>query len=294
MDGKKNLSEAARAAKEIRKILKENFPGVKFSVRSDNYSMGNSVQVEWVDGPTEKQVNELVGHYEYGSFDGMQDLYVIDNKREDIPQTKYLQEQRNLSQKTWGALMEQVEQIHGLDEVDKRHRIFRKFNELDLYNFDVIDYIIDEESQELAHWNDDKRYRMYVYSDDGSKMYAVMDDNTSEVMGNTPYRKIAYELAERKNKEVETAKQTKLKSRVYCALVKEIDVHKGQSNVFYLEFNSAKHMKRYIDSKTEENENNRKDGYLFRILWQSIPNNILEGCVQRERDVENIESGVVA
>lgn len=68
-----------RAAKNIRKELKLAFPGVKFSVRSDSFSMGNSVDVSWSNGPTSKAVEEIIGKYQYGHFDGMEDIYRDNN-----------------------------------------------------------------------------------------------------------------------------------------------------------------------------------------------------------------------
>jgi len=65
---------AAETAKIVRKILKAQFPGIKFSVRSDTYSMGNSVYITWTDGPTSKQVDEAVGVLSGSGFDGMIDL----------------------------------------------------------------------------------------------------------------------------------------------------------------------------------------------------------------------------
>jgi hypothetical protein len=50
----------------IRHKLKNTFPGVKFSVRSDR----DSVNVSWVDGPTQKQVNGVIDAYSFGGFDG--------------------------------------------------------------------------------------------------------------------------------------------------------------------------------------------------------------------------------
>lgn len=65
---------AADTAKVVRKILKAQFPGTKFSVRSETYSMGSSVRVSWTDGPTEKQVDSAVGVLSGSGFDGMIDL----------------------------------------------------------------------------------------------------------------------------------------------------------------------------------------------------------------------------
>jgi hypothetical protein len=61
-------------AKEIRKALKHNFPGVKFSVRSKSYSGGSSIRVCWTDGPLSRVVDKVVKRYEGASFDGMIDL----------------------------------------------------------------------------------------------------------------------------------------------------------------------------------------------------------------------------
>lgn len=53
-------------AKAIRSILKVEFHGVKFSVRGDNYSMGSSIRISWIDGPTSKQVESKIGHLSGG------------------------------------------------------------------------------------------------------------------------------------------------------------------------------------------------------------------------------------
>lgn len=66
--------DAAVAAKFARRDLKRAFPGVKFSVRTDKYSGGSSIDVRWVDGPTSKQVDAVVQKYGGAGFDGMIDL----------------------------------------------------------------------------------------------------------------------------------------------------------------------------------------------------------------------------
>ena len=96
--GNKRLSSHAAAAKAIREELKTAFPSVKFSVTSESFSMGNSVRVDWTNGATEKQVSEIVSKYQYGHFDGMSDMYENSNSRDDIPQTKYVQTSRSMSE----------------------------------------------------------------------------------------------------------------------------------------------------------------------------------------------------
>lgn len=87
---------AAHAAYLIKGLLKIKFPAVQFSVKSDSFSMGDSVDVCWIDGPTDKAVNDLIGMFQYGSFNGMEDMYEMTN-RQDFPQTKYLSTSRRYS-----------------------------------------------------------------------------------------------------------------------------------------------------------------------------------------------------
>lgn len=64
---------AAETAKLIRAALKEAFPGVKFSVRSDSYSLGASINVRWTDGPTQSAVSAVTEAFRAADFDAMTD-----------------------------------------------------------------------------------------------------------------------------------------------------------------------------------------------------------------------------
>jgi hypothetical protein len=91
-------SSHAGAAAAIKAELKAAFPGVKFSVNSESFSMGNSVNINWTDGPTVAEVEKISSKYQYGHFNGMEDLYEYTNERNDIPQVKYVTESRNKSE----------------------------------------------------------------------------------------------------------------------------------------------------------------------------------------------------
>lgn len=67
------IETAAETAKKVRKALKANFPGVKFSVRSSTYSMGSSISVSWTDGPLSEQVDVVLNQFESASFNSMED-----------------------------------------------------------------------------------------------------------------------------------------------------------------------------------------------------------------------------
>jgi len=86
----RQLTQAAQAAAQIRKHLKE--AGIPASVRSQNYSMGNSVDIDIVDQSPAivSAIKSFCYQYQYGSFDGMTDCYNYTNNRKDIPQAKYV------------------------------------------------------------------------------------------------------------------------------------------------------------------------------------------------------------
>ena len=86
----KKLTAHAAAAKAIRTELKQAFPGVKFSVRSEGFAGGDAVRISWVDGPRRPDVKKIVGKYQYGHFNGMEDYYEYSNRQPDLSQVKYV------------------------------------------------------------------------------------------------------------------------------------------------------------------------------------------------------------
>jgi len=85
-------------AQAIKKELKKVFPAVKFSCRYSTFAWGDSVDVYWTDGPTEAEVEKYTKKYQNWSFDGMTDMYSYTNSRDDIPQAKYVQCSRSMSE----------------------------------------------------------------------------------------------------------------------------------------------------------------------------------------------------
>lgn len=65
---------AAETAKLIREQFKKHFPGQKFYVRSETYSGGASIDIDWMDGPTEQAVDRIIAAFNGAEFDGMGDI----------------------------------------------------------------------------------------------------------------------------------------------------------------------------------------------------------------------------
>ena len=65
---------AAETARLVRGALARSFPSAKFYVRTDTYSMGASIQIDWMDGPSRVEVEKVAKLFESADFDGTIDL----------------------------------------------------------------------------------------------------------------------------------------------------------------------------------------------------------------------------
>lgn len=104
----KSKSSWALGAANIRTELAKAFPGIKFSVTSESFSMGCSIDIRWQNGPTSDEVNAITKKYEYGRFDAMQDLATIDHAAFDWSRifggAKYVMASRSMAD----GLQEQI------------------------------------------------------------------------------------------------------------------------------------------------------------------------------------------
>jgi hypothetical protein len=91
------ISQQAACAKAIKQELKISFPLIKFSVKSESFAGGDAVRISWIDGPASKSVEEITDKYQYGHFNGMEDIYEYSNDVENIPQSKYVTTSREIS-----------------------------------------------------------------------------------------------------------------------------------------------------------------------------------------------------
>jgi len=110
----RQLTEAARAAAAIKAELKAL--GIKASVKSENYSMGNSVSVTVTDQPPAmlEQIKTLCRKYQYGHFDGMTDCYEYTNRRDDLPQSQYVSVNHKMTPDYVQTLIDKVNARYGL------------------------------------------------------------------------------------------------------------------------------------------------------------------------------------
>lgn len=68
----------------IRRMLKDKFPGIKFSVRHSTYAGGSSVDVRYTNGPAYRLVDDLLNPLRGKGFDGMTDCQTYSNHTVEI------------------------------------------------------------------------------------------------------------------------------------------------------------------------------------------------------------------
>ena len=143
----KQLTIAAKTAQAIRKELKLKFPNIKFKVRSSNFSMGNSVDIYYTDGPEREKVEAVTSKYQYGHFNGMEDIYEYSNKNSNIPQAKFVHVSRKFSEegkkeivnfinkKYSNLTIELRETAWGLEVKDEYNKDFDRFTSHIFYKY---------------------------------------------------------------------------------------------------------------------------------------------------------------
>jgi hypothetical protein len=113
----KYIPPHVKAAVLIRKELKSAFPTIKFRVISSSFSMGDSVDIFWDNGPSRDAVRKITRKYQYGHFDSMTDCYENSNCREDLPQSKFVTCQRTITPELLAQAANQIKKIFvNLDE----------------------------------------------------------------------------------------------------------------------------------------------------------------------------------
>lgn len=105
---KRPPSNQALVAKSIKAFCKGL--GIKCKATSDSFSGGDSVRAVIDDQPPEvfNKVEAFANEHQYGSFNGMEDIYEYSNGRKDIPQSKYVFVENHysdeLKQAAWDAI----------------------------------------------------------------------------------------------------------------------------------------------------------------------------------------------
>lgn len=117
----------AEVAQTIRKELKEKFPDIKFSVRSESFAGGNSIDIYYTNGVPEDEVRKLVNKYESGYFDGMTDMYNYYGNR-DYPTVKYITVSRKITDDIQEKTKIDIAKRYGIKDINNDQEWFDKFN----------------------------------------------------------------------------------------------------------------------------------------------------------------------
>lgn len=136
--GKRQLTGAALTAKVIKQRLKKLYPLVKFSVTSDTFSMGDSVDIRWTDGPLQDAVNAITKQYQHGNFNSMEDMYEYENIDESLgcDGAKYVFCHRSISDERRTALIAKANEYFGQLDPSDHHTYQRRLAKTEEMFFD--------------------------------------------------------------------------------------------------------------------------------------------------------------
>ena len=97
-------SRYARAGAMIRRFMREQ--GIAGRVSGQSYSGGSSIRiyVEDLQPAVVAQLERYCRQFEYGSFNGMEDIYEYNNVNDDLPQVSYVFVENRMSD----ALRQQI------------------------------------------------------------------------------------------------------------------------------------------------------------------------------------------
>jgi len=153
---KRTPSIPAQAATMIRNYLKAN--NIAGSVKSEIYSMGSSVNVYVTDLEPEvlDKLRTFANQFQYGRFDGMQDLYEYTNSRDDLPQVKYVFVNNTLSpelsQEIWNFARNYYA---GMEDAPENQALASKFYnpQMNEYGNTIIWMLFDGKYMRDGYWN---------------------------------------------------------------------------------------------------------------------------------------------
>lgn len=129
----KQLSRHAATAKAIREELKKLIK-YKAKVKSDSFSMGNSVDITLIDETPEKfkEITSVLKQYQYGHFNSQEDIYV-DSNRKDIPQVKWVSVNNFPSQYQQMAIKKYIAVMNYSEEIlMKKYGLYNGSNDNDV------------------------------------------------------------------------------------------------------------------------------------------------------------------
>lgn len=131
-----NPSTTRSATNNVRAELKKHFPGIKFSVRYSSFAGGDSVDIEWYDGPTVGAVESVVGKFQNSHADHTGDYW--DYNPSEFNRVfggfKFVCTDRSYTNEVVNPIIEQVRKDYpGLSEDSEIHRdeFFSKYNCVD-------------------------------------------------------------------------------------------------------------------------------------------------------------------
>ena len=168
-------STQAQTAAAIKQELHRHYPTIRFTVKSDPYS----VTARWMDGPTAHNVEEIMNPYTHGSFDGMTDCYNYAESAKSAS-VNYVFAERDYSDKARNDMRAQLTTKYRLEATNDRDPLTTRWDgmwtvgELIEHELQDVDFTEADETtrgiEESTAQNEDATTREIAESDHADAM----------------------------------------------------------------------------------------------------------------------------
>jgi hypothetical protein len=115
-------------AQAIKAELKIAFPNIKFSVRYQTFAGGDAVNVSYLNGVPEAEVEKITNKYQMGHFNGMEDIYEYSNNIEGLNQAKYISVGRNIDDSIKLEMKQKIAKSYGIEDMENEQEWMKKTN----------------------------------------------------------------------------------------------------------------------------------------------------------------------
>jgi len=113
-------------AQAIKAELKIAFPKIKFSVRYQSYSGGDSVDVSYRNAVPVSEVEKITYKYQAGHFNGMEDIYEYGTNPHNVNQAKYVFVSREIDEEIRVEAKKEIAKSYGIENPEDENEWMKK------------------------------------------------------------------------------------------------------------------------------------------------------------------------
>jgi len=113
-------------AQAIKAELKIAFPKIKFSVRYQSYSGGDSVDINYLNAVPVEEIEKIAYKYQDGHFNGMEDIYEYSKNPLNLNRAKYVFVHRDIDEDKRLEAKKEIAKSYGIVDIENEKEWMEK------------------------------------------------------------------------------------------------------------------------------------------------------------------------